>query len=95
MTACEPWVEIAEKLKAMKGDVVKRQVGVGTKKNPVPTGVLNKEIEEELEKIGKGFAKELEEKGQNIFKAFLIKLSCNCRAHHSIMTSYKYFIVFL
>ena len=51
MTACEPWVEIAEKLKAMKGDVVKRQVGVGTKKNPVPTGVLNKEIEEELEKI--------------------------------------------
>ena len=61
MTACEPWVEIAEKLKAMKGDVVKRQVGVGTKKNPVPTGVLNKEIEEELEKIGKGFAKELEE----------------------------------
>ena len=61
MTACEPWVEIAEKLKAMKGDVVKRQVGVGTKKNPVPTGVLNKEIEEELEKIGKGFATELEE----------------------------------
>ena len=61
MTACEPWEEIAEKLKAMKGDVVKRQIGVGTKKNPVPTGVLNKEIEEELEKIGKGFATELEE----------------------------------
>ena len=53
MTACEPWVEIAEKLKAMKGDVVKRQVGVGTKKNPVPTGVLNKEIEEELKETKK------------------------------------------
>jgi len=60
IVACQPWEEIAEKLKAMKGDVVKRQVGVGTKKNPVPTGVLNKEIEEELEKIGKGFAKDLE-----------------------------------
>ena len=59
--ACKPWEEIAEKLKAMKGDVVKRQVGVGTKKSAIPTGVLNKEIEQELEKIGKGFAKELEE----------------------------------
>ena len=58
--ACKPWEEIAEKLKAMKGDVVKRQIGVGKKTNPIPAGVLSKEIEEELEKIGKGFAKELE-----------------------------------
>ena len=50
ITALKPWEEIAEKLKAMKGDVVKRQIGVGKKTNPVPTGVLSKEIEEELEK---------------------------------------------
>jgi hypothetical protein len=62
ITALKPWVEIAENLKAMKGDVVKRQVGVGAGNKPTAAniGALSKEIEDELEKIGKGFRKELE-----------------------------------
>ena len=86
MTACEPWVEIAEKLKAMKGDVVKRQVGVGTKKNPVPTGVLNKEIEEELEKIGKGFAKELEENFEDHYNRLIKNYQADAKRKGSTST---------
>lgn len=86
MTACEPWVEIAEKLKAMKGDVVKRQVGVGTKKNPVPTGVLNKEIEEELEKIGKGFAKELEENFEDHYHRLVKQYQADAKRKGSTST---------
>ena len=86
MTACEPWVEIAEKLKAMKGDVVKRQVGVGTKKNPVPTGVLNKEIEEELEKIGKGFAKELEENFEDHYNRLITQYQADAKRKGSTST---------
>ena len=86
MTACEPWVEIAEKLKAMKGDVVKRQVGVGTKKNPVPTGVLNKEIEEELEKIGKGFAKELEENFEDHYNRLIKQYQADAKRKGSTST---------
>ena len=86
MTACEPWVEIAEKLKAMKGDVVKRQVGVGTKKNPVPTGVLNKEIEEELEKIGKGFAKELEENFEDHYHRLIKQYQADAKRKGSTST---------
>ena len=86
MTACEPWVEIAEKLKAMKGDVVKRQVGVGTKKNSVPTGVLNKEIEEELEKIGKGFAKELEENFEDHYNRLIKNYQADAKRKGSTST---------
>ena len=86
MTACEPWVEIAEKLKAMKGDVVKRQVGVGTKKNPVPTGVLNKEIEQELEKIGKGFAKELEENFEDHYNRLITQYQADAKRKNSTST---------
>ena len=86
MTACEPWVEIAEKLKAMKGDVVKRQVGVGTKKNPVPTGVLNKEIEEELEKIGKGFATELEENFEDHYNRLIKQYQADAKRKGSTST---------
>ena len=34
IVACQPLEEIAEKLKSMKGDVVKRQIGDGKKTNP-------------------------------------------------------------
>jgi len=86
MTACEPWVEIAEKLKAMKNDVVKRQVGVGTKKSAIPTGVLNKEIEQELEKIGKGFAKELEENFEDHFNRLITQYQADAKRKNSTST---------
>ena len=86
MTACEPWVEIAEKLKAMKGDVVKRQVGVGTKKTAIPTGVLNKEIEQELEKIGKGFAKELEENFEDHYNRLITQYQADAKRKGSTST---------
>jgi hypothetical protein len=86
MTACEPWVEIAEKLKAMKNDVVKRQVGVGTKKSAIPTGVLNKEIEQELEKIGKGFAKELEENFEDHFNRLITQYQADAKRKGSTST---------
>ena len=71
MIACEPWVEIAEKLKAMKGDVVKRQIGVGSNKPAIPKGAISKEIEEELEKIGKGFEKELQANFEDYFEMII------------------------
>ena len=79
IVACQPWEEIAEKLKAMKGDVVKRQIGVGKKTNPVPTGVLNKEIEEELEKIGKGFAKDLETNFEDHYHVIIKKYQADAK----------------
>ena len=61
INALKPWEEIAEKIKAMRGDVVKRKMGVGAGNKPTAAniGALSKEIEEELEKIGEGFRKEL------------------------------------
>jgi len=66
--------------------VVKRQVGVGTKKNPVPTGVLNKEIEEELEKIGKGFAKELEENFEDHYNRLIKQYQADAKRKGSTST---------
>ena len=87
MSACEPWVEIAEKLKAMKGDVVKRQVGAGSaKKSAIPTGVLNKEIEQELEKIGKGFAKELEENFEDHYNRLIKQYQADAKRKGSTST---------
>ena len=71
MTACEPWENIAINLKSMKNDVVKRQVGVGSNKPAIPKGAISKEIEEELEKIGKGFEKELQANFEDYFEMII------------------------
>jgi hypothetical protein len=71
MTACEPWEKIAVTLKAMKGDVVKRQIGVGSNKPSIPKGTISKEIEEELEKIGKGFEKELQTNFEDYYEMII------------------------
>jgi len=73
ITALKPWEEIAEKIKAMKGDVVKRQVGQGTKTTPASLGTLSKEIEDELEKIGKGFEKDLQANFEDHYHMLLDK----------------------
>ena len=86
IVACQPWEEIAEKLKAMKGDVVKRQIGVGKKTNPIPAGVLSKEIEEELEKIGKGFAKDLETNFEDHYHAIVTKYQADAKRRGSTNT---------
>ena len=55
----------------MKGDVVKRQVGAGSNKPMIPQGAISKEIEEELEKIGKGFEKELQDNFENYYEMII------------------------
>ena len=81
MTACEPWEKIAVTLKAMKGDVVKRQVGVGSNKPMIPKGSISKEIEEELEKIGKGFEKELQENFENYYEMIIDQYQKDAKKH--------------
>ena len=81
MTACEPWEKIAVTLKAMKGDVVKRQIGVGSNKPAIPTGSISKEIEEELEKIGKGFEKELQENFEDYYEMIIDQYQKDAKKH--------------
>ena len=81
MTACEPWEQIAITLKAMKGDVVKRQIGVGSNKPMIPKGAISKEIEEELEKIGKGFEKELQENFEDYYEMIIDQYQKDAKKH--------------
>ena len=55
MTACEPWEQIAIKLKAMKGDVVKRQVGAGSNKPMIQR--LARKLKKNLKKSEKDLKK--------------------------------------
>ena len=81
MTACEPWEQIAITLKAMKGDVVKRQIGAGSNKPIIPKGAISKEIEEELEKIGKGFEKELQENFEDYYEMIIDQYQKDAKKH--------------
>lgn len=81
INACKPWEEIAGKIKAMKGDVVKRQVGVGAGNKPTAAniGTLSKEIEDELEKIGKGFETDLQANFEDHFHGLLDKYKADVK----------------
>ena len=81
MTACEPWEKIAITLKAMKGDVVKRQIGAGSNKPMIPKGAISKEIEEELEKIGEGFEKELQENFEDYYEMIIDQYQKDAKKH--------------
>ena len=43
----------------------------GSNKPTIPTGAISKEIEEELEKIGKGFEKELQENFEDYYEMII------------------------